>query len=1363
MMGQLFNTAAARVIFAILILAIPVNSSTTVTATGRIGIYADENRSVNEVWSSGGMQEFTMYVFCRPSENGMKCTQFRISYPDNVMQGGITVNPAVDYTEGDLVSGLDVCFGACQTYWVWTHTQTLVLTDTDPSQILLFPRYSFLHFTTCEQGEPMEAVLADGPLCLNTSCAPDTDPPTIVAAYAIDADRVRVSFSEQLEVLSATNAGNYEIFETDDPSAVAAVADASLEPGSESVALSLVDTLLTWMEYTVRINNVEDTAGNEIVPNSEAAFVRSSTTNQGQIGLYLDENRLTNCADGIPFYPLDMWIWCKPGDLGQMCAEFAVDYPYNVIQEQVTENEDLVSVTLGELATGMSVCYQQCRLDWNWPFRQTLFVTDSLPTMVRIVAHPDVGRYQFANCSPGYPIEDVERCSSVIVNCSGHTLTLVDVLAHDREHVGVGFSKPVSQSTAENEANYEIFVSADTTVTVPVAYAHLHSGGMDVTLTLGGSLVYGVVYTLRVSGVEDMEGAAIEPGSEIEFSYDDTHPPYLANVIVESDTMLTVEFSEAMDSSTATDVSNYDLFELGDHAAHVAISGAALSPDSVSVMLSLAEPLSSAVSYVLSVSNVEDRAGNAIAPESQLVIYETVPPSLAGVAVVDPVHLDVTFDEPVRSASAQATGNYELFVTGDPSETVTVTNAALSGDLLTVRLSLGDSLASFVSYTLSVSNVEDLVGNAIAPGSEIGFDMPDLVPPVLVGVSVNSPLEIEVVFDEPVDSATASNVSNYEITELLDPAISVVIGAAELAEDSVTVVLSLADSLSMKRSYRVIVSNVEDLAGNAIAPGSGIIIYETVPPEIADLIVISFTSLQVRFSEEVEEASAEDVDNYRVYRTGDSTTVVPVQQAVLALGGEQVLLKLSGSLEIEVSYTLGVSDVEDLAGNTIPAGSSIGFVIHDTSPPDLIEVSAEDEATVLVYFNEQVDSASAEQVSNYDLFQSGNPLNHLDIAAATLKGSGRNRVELTLADPLTSGYHHTLCVSDVEDLAGNPMPQRCRDFVYMAQWSGGLIGLYVDESRTQNRVDPPPFTPFDVYVWCKPSEQGMICAEFAIDFSQHVMPMDLTTNPIVVVQMGDPISGLSSCFGACESDWVWTHILRFMLTDALVGTIEIAPHQDVGVYQFANCLPGHPLENVNICSIIYIRHYGPATVLESFSAAYEHQRIELEWCLTEADDEISFFVSRVRGAEDDFREIHSAEVRGEGLTFTFRDDDIEYGESYRYRVEYGHGGDRRLLFVTETVRVPAMRLTLHQNRPNPFNPTTTIHYYLPESGRVVVEIYGVTGDKITTLVDEYQSKGEHAAEWSGLDGNGAAVGSGVYFCRLHFGKNVLSRKMILLR
>jgi hypothetical protein len=88
---------------------------------------------------------------------------------------------------------------------------------------------------------------------------------------------------------------------------------------------------------------------------------------------------------------------------------------------------------------------------------------------------------------------------------------------------------------------------------------------------------------------------------------------------------------------------------------------------------------------------------------------------------------------------------------------------------------------------------------------------------------------------------------------------------------------------------------------------------------------------------------------------------------------------------------------------------------------------------------------------------------------------------------------------------------------------------------------------------------------------------------------------------------------------------------------------------------------------------------------------------------------------------------------------------------------------LAQNHPNPFNPSTTISYYLPVPGRVTLSIHNVLGQIVRTLVDEVRAAGRHEVTWDGRTAAGDEVGSGVYFYQLRAEDRVLTRRMVLIK
>lgn len=86
-----------------------------------------------------------------------------------------------------------------------------------------------------------------------------------------------------------------------------------------------------------------------------------------------------------------------------------------------------------------------------------------------------------------------------------------------------------------------------------------------------------------------------------------------------------------------------------------------------------------------------------------------------------------------------------------------------------------------------------------------------------------------------------------------------------------------------------------------------------------------------------------------------------------------------------------------------------------------------------------------------------------------------------------------------------------------------------------------------------------------------------------------------------------------------------------------------------------------------------------------------------------------------------------------------------------------------ENYPNPFNPETTIQYYIPKNGFVTVDVYNVRGQIVKKLVNENQSTGKHQIIWKGTDQNDNTVGSGVYFYKIKTNNHTLMKKMLLVK
>ena len=117
------------------------------------------------------------------------------------------------------------------------------------------------------------------------------------------------------------------------------------------------------------------------------------------------------------------------------------------------------------------------------------------------------------------------------------------------------------------------------------------------------------------------------------------------------------------------------------------------------------------------------------------------------------------------------------------------------------------------------------------------------------------------------------------------------------------------------------------------------------------------------------------------------------------------------------------------------------------------------------------------------------------------------------------------------------------------------------------------------------------------------------------------------------------------------------------------------------------------------------------------------------------------------------------------KLGYIFGEDNCLLKLDNTVDIKddknlsvPLNFNLGQNYPNPFNPTTIINYTLSENSFVIIKVYDILGNEISTLVNDTKPAGNYSLEF-----NKADLPSGIYLYSMRAKAYSRTRKMILLK
>jgi hypothetical protein len=190
---------------------------------------------------------------------------------------------------------------------------------------------------------------------------------------------------------------------------------------------------------------------------------------------------------------------------------------------------------------------------------------------------------------------------------------------------------------------------------------------------------------------------------------------------------------------------------------------------------------------------------------------------------------------------------------------------------------------------------------------------------------------------------------------------------------------------------------------------------------------------------------------------------------------------------------------------------------------------------------------------------------------------------------------------------------------------------------------------------------------------------------------------------------------------------------------------------------------GVATLLAGHSIELVDDGIRLAWRLSEIEAGVTFTIYRSKNGASAFALVHDMHGDDSRLSYSFFDSGTSPGNRYCYKVSVLDDGRERILFETKEIDVPRGTMMLYSNYPNPFNPQTTISFYIPERTMVHMDIYSVNGSHVRNLISSILDEGLHRIGWDGCDNSGQRVVSGLYYCRLKTPNKTATKKLIVVR
>ncbi|MFC1529033.1 T9SS type A sorting domain-containing protein, partial [Candidatus Latescibacterota bacterium] len=133
---------------------------------------------------------------------------------------------------------------------------------------------------------------------------------------------------------------------------------------------------------------------------------------------------------------------------------------------------------------------------------------------------------------------------------------------------------------------------------------------------------------------------------------------------------------------------------------------------------------------------------------------------------------------------------------------------------------------------------------------------------------------------------------------------------------------------------------------------------------------------------------------------------------------------------------------------------------------------------------------------------------------------------------------------------------------------------------------------------------------------------------------------------------------------------------------------------------------------------------------------------------------------GSGSTLSLQNPELDNSipESWATSVMHGTPGEKNDYIVSvEETNLPA-ELSLAQNYPNPFNQVTVIPFYVPEAGKVTVEVYSVLGQRVAKILDGNMPAGQHTVVFQADE-----LAAGIYFYTVKASGMMKTKQMMFLK
>jgi hypothetical protein len=574
---------------------------------------------------------------------------------------------------------------------------------------------------------------------------------------------------------------------------------------------------------------------------------------------------------------------------------------------------------------------------------------------------------------------------------------------------------------------------------------------------------------------------------------------------------------------------------------------------------------------------------------------------------------------------------------------------------------------------------------------------------------------------------------------------------------------------------------------------------DTTRPTILSATPVSTTQVDVLFSENVEQTTAETVANYSIDGGIGSPTLATRD------GTDNALVHLTVStLTPYVIYTLTVNNVQDLAGNAILPNSTAQFSLR-LQLGDVIVTEfmanpssvADDKGEWFEIYNTTAnainlngwiikDNAGADTIEGDYYVGAGDYF--VFCVNETLATNGGVPTDYRYVYG-TSGWGLALANTSDQIVLLDNLNRAQDSVVYNAGWgvtpgaSHQLKTAAYDENANDISTNwciadiPWPGSAYDKgtpgaptdcaqCIWINIGES--VCLPYFLGAGEaygiHLCwccPFGTETWMTAMFSWAPGCEhGIPGCDTLCIPYYGPVHGLDGASQRVVANPYECTAEPGVGYWTTKVWIEGEG------CICVTFDDQLPVE-LTTFEAIAGDREVTLNWTTASEDNNAKFEIARSTAEHGDFvkiTEMEGAGTKSSETNYTYIDENVINGVTYFYQltaVDINGARNVQGLIASATPAQIVGSVTdyaLHSCYPNPFNAITDIRYDILNTGHVRLEIFDVLGRAVALLVDKEQSSGRYSIHF-----NASQLPTGVYLYRLQVNEFTATKKMMMLK